>query len=152
MKCCLWNFKLGQLPLEIIFSKTFFCIVKNWQNYIDGPIFMYSTVIVKIPFLENQRFQSLWFLVLLHMGILRIEILLKIPCNTKFFCLRILEKKRFNISKADFSALEYAYALKIRLYRSFLTLNKIIIKIFCFSKISNSLRIRSESSQIDFYN
>ena len=45
-------------------------------------------------------------------------------------------------------ALEYAYAVKIRMYELFLTLNKMITKIFCFSKISNNLGIRSESSHL----
>ena len=54
--------------------------------------------------------------------------------------------RSFTISNCNISALEHAYALKILLRASFLTLNKIIIKLFNFSKIFNNLGIWSESS------
>jgi len=43
------------------------------------------------------------------------------------------------------TALEDAFALKISFESSFLTLNKMVIQIFSFSKIFNNLGIRSES-------
>ena len=54
----------------------------------------------------------------------------------------------FNISWNDISALEHNYAQQNRLYASFLTLNKMTIQFFQFSKFSNNLGIRSESSFI----
>ena len=65
----------------------------------------------------------------------------------KWFLRVVCPVSSFNISQNDISALEHAYAPKNRLYASFLTLNKMIIKFFQFSKFSNNLGIRSESSQ-----
>ena len=52
----------------------------------------------------------------------------------------------FNISQNDISALEHAYAPKTRLQALILTLNKMTIKFFQFSKFSNNLGISSEFS------
>ena len=54
--------------------------------------------------------------------------------------------RSFKISFCDISPEERAYALKIRMKGPFLTLNKMIIKFYQFSKFSDNLGIRSESS------
>ena len=53
----------------------------------------------------------------------------------------------FKIAYVDISALEHAYAFKIRLQESFLKLNKMVIKFSHFSNFSNNLGIRSEFGQ-----
>ena len=64
----------------------------------------------------------------------------------KWFLRVVCPVSSFNISQNDISALEHAYAPKNRLYASFLTLYKMTIQFFQFSKFSNNLGIRSESS------
>ena len=55
-------------------------------------------------------------------------------------------KKNFKIVYGDISALEHAYALKNRMKGLFLTLIKMDIQIFEFSKFSDNLGIKSEPS------
>ena len=69
----------------------------------------------------------------------------KLHCDCKKWFLRVVTPaSSFKIAYYDISALEYAYALKIRLWWPFLMVNKIIKKFFKISKISNNLGIKSE--------
>ena len=68
-------------------------------------------------------------------------------CSKKKTFLRVIVPVwSLKISNCDISALEHAYAPKIRLWAS--TFHKMTIKVFIFSKISKYLGIRSKSSQL----
>ena len=72
----------------------------------------------------------------------------KLHCDCKKWFLRVVSPaSSFKIAYYGISALEYAYALRIRLWGPFLMVNKIIKKFFKISKISNNLGIKSEFCQ-----
>ena len=109
-----WNLSLGKLPLKIILSGKFFChhldcSKLHAQCNFHGEISRNSRVIVKIPFLEHQRFYSMWFRITWHMGIFRVKIYsriqkYKIFLNppTQFFKTRFSQKC---VGKNQFSTL-----------------------------------------------
>ena len=85
-----WNLSLGKLPLKIIFSGKFFChhldcSKLHAQCNFHGEISRNSRVIVKIPFLEHQRFYSMWLRITWHMGIFRLEIYSRIQKFKNFW-------------------------------------------------------------------
>ena len=84
-----WNLSLGKLPLKIIFFQKFFShhldrSKLHCQCNFHGKISRNSRVIVKIPFLEHQRFYSMWFRITWHMGIFRVKIYSRIQKYKNF--------------------------------------------------------------------
>ena len=84
-----WNLSLGKLSLKIIFFQKFFShhldrSKLHCQCNFHGEISRNSRVIVKIPFLEHQRFYSMWFRITWHMGIFRVKIYSRIQKYKNF--------------------------------------------------------------------